>query len=53
VVFGMPKEAIKLGGIDIIGNPYQIRKLINESLRSSFGRPRDAKSFEKMISKVI
>jgi two-component system chemotaxis response regulator CheB len=53
VVFGMPKEAIKLGGIDIIGNPYQIRKLMNESLRSSFGRPPTAKSFEKMISKVV
>lgn len=53
VVFGMPKEAIKLGAVDIIGNPYQIRKLFNEALRSSFGKPTTAKSFEAMISKVI
>ncbi len=53
VVFGMPKEAIKLGAVDIIGNPYQIRKLINESLRSSLGQGISAKSFEKMISKVV
>jgi two-component system chemotaxis response regulator CheB len=53
VVFGMPKEAIKLGAVDIIGNPYQIRKLFNESLRSSFGKATPTKSFESMISKVM
>ena len=35
VVFGMPKEAIALGGASFIGNLAEIRRVIEDSLRSS------------------
>ena len=38
VVFGMPKEAIALGGASFIGNLAEIRRVLEDSLRSAPAR---------------
>lgn len=41
IVFGMPKEAIKRGGVDLVGSPEQIPGLILERLKQNVSNAHD------------